>query len=219
MSRKLLIAIFLSISTVVLLIAMPGATKSCPTGGSEMVTRGNICYPANIEKPLLEAYRHFPELKDNKIFFRYAEDFSSSYMQAQPLIGSLLKDKGKREYVIRMKPYLIIAGDSLPLNKVPDKVLTGWLGHEMGHLVDYHQRSSFNLLFLGLRYLLSPNAVIIAEETADHYAIDHGLGAEIIATKEYILKDQDFPQWYQDRIERYYLTADDVREYLQEKDN
>lgn len=172
--------------------------------------KGNIHYPKVIESAVLDAYSHYPELKANTIHFKFVKDFGPSMMQAQPVIGSLIKDKGRREYIIRMKPYLMVEGDSVPIYRIPHQVLVGWLGHELGHVFDYRDRSSINLLWLGIRYSLSKKAVLDAEKAADVFALRHGLTEEILAVKNFILADGRFPNWYQERITKYYLTPDDI---------
>lgn len=199
----------------VLMLAACGTTSK--SSEVSMVETEMLRYPQIVEEPILEAYRHYPELHSNKVSFIIDSEFKGAFMQAQPVIGSLWKPMSNREYKIRMKPHFVLDGDTIPIQDLPHRALVGWFGHELGHLMDYSERNSLNMTWFGLRYLMSEKAVVIAERTADHHALKHGLGKEIIATKEFIMKKGTFPAWYTKKIKKLYLTAEEVRQLAEEE--
>jgi hypothetical protein len=42
-----------------------------------------------------------------------------------------------------------------PGGRVPYNVIVGWLAHELGHVLDYKDRSSINLMWFGVMYYFS----------------------------------------------------------------
>lgn len=174
----------------------------------------NFKYPAQLEKAALEAYQHFPELHNNSVTIRIVDNFNSAFMQAQPVYTSFFQSRKRRDYLIKVRPTFEVDNRNIALSDIPDSVMTGWLGHEMGHLIDYSHRSSFNLLWFGLRYVLSPKAIVAVERQADLFAIQHGMGDYILATKEYILEKGRFPKWYTDKMRKFYLSPEDIRQVI-----
>lgn len=174
----------------------------------------NLSYPASLEAAALKAYRHFPELHNNEVTIRISDNFSSAFMQAQPLFVSFFQSRKGRSYLIKVRPTFEVDDRSIALDNIPDTVMTGWLGHEMGHLIDYSHRSNLNLLWLGFRYLLSKRAIVSVERQADLFAIQHGMGDYILATKEFILEKGRFPKWYTDKMRKFYLSPEDIRQVI-----
>ena len=75
-------------------------------------------------------------------------------MQAQPTWSALLKPKSKRSYVILISEEFKISGEEFKTVDMPTDVLIGWVGHELGHVMDYQERGNLNLVGFGVRYVL-----------------------------------------------------------------
>src|SRR5687768_13529938 len=58
--------------------------------------------PASIEKNVLTALSHFPELVNTRIDFVFKKQIKSSVMQAQPYFSSLLFRRKNRRYRIKI---------------------------------------------------------------------------------------------------------------------
>ncbi|NNE76582.1 MAG: hypothetical protein HKN31_05860, partial [Pricia sp.] len=97
-------------------------------------------------------------------------------------------------------------------------IMIGWLGHELGHVMDFKNRSGANLIGFGLRYLFSKNYIKRAERMADSYAVAHGMEDYILATKEFILTKAGLSQKYVDRIKRLYLSPEEIMDIVKERD-
>ena len=136
-------------------------------------------------------------------------------MQAQPIVGSMFSRKSKRRYVIKVSQYLIIEDDVMKLSEMPENVLIGWIGHELGHIMDYLPRSNFDMLFFGIRYLISRKFMANAERRADIFAIEKGLSPYLIESKNYILEHTSLPESYKEKIRKYYLSPEEVMLYLE----
>jgi hypothetical protein len=92
--------------------------------------------------------------------------------------------------------------------------MIGWIGHELGHIMDYESRTNKGMVAFGYNYLRSGTYVKKVEVIADTYAVNHGLGRYIIATKRFILDNAELPQAYKDKIARLYLSPDDIVEQV-----
>ena len=132
-------------------------------------------------------------------------------MQAQPKVGSLfVHSKENRAYKIKISRNLFLEDNPIPIEQLPDDVLLGWIGHELGHIQDYIERGSMNLLGFGIKYYLSNSFVTKAEIAADSYAVAHGLGEKIIATKNFVLNHDQIPLAYKQKIEALYLSPGEI---------
>ncbi|WP_134090525.1 hypothetical protein [Olivibacter sp. XZL3] len=172
--------------------------------------------PKVMEKSVLKALSFYPELEDVHIRFVFKQNIRRSVMQAQPVPFSLLGKRKNRVYEIQISSLFKLTHSALPIHQLPDSVLIGWIGHELGHIMDYEQRSLIGIIRFGLGYVLSKKFIQHAEKTADTFAVNHQLGDYIIETKRFILDHADIPQAYKDRIARLYLSPDDIVEQVRE---
>ncbi|GAA4271955.1 hypothetical protein U6A24_10625 [Aquimarina gracilis] len=170
----------------------------------------NKIIPEIIINEVGTALSYYPELANTNIEFKMKPSLNKSFMKAQPKLSSFFKSKGKREYIILISQTFDIDGIRLPLSDIPKDILIGWLGHELGHIMDYKNRSNFNLIGFGIRYFFSQNYIREAERLADTYAITHGMEKYILVTKRFILNNGSLPQIYKDRIKRLYLSPDEI---------
>ncbi|MGA8854678.1 MAG: hypothetical protein WB492_10935 [Christiangramia sp.] len=176
----------------------------------------NKIVPDTIWREAYVALSHYPELKDTPIEFRFKKNIKKSFMQAQPKIGGLLKKKGNRSYFIFINQKFKIEDEIFDITTVPSEVLIGWLGHELGHIMDYQDRSAASLVWFGIKYVTSKNYIREAEKTADTFAVNHGLGQEIIATKNFIINHSRLSDNYKDRIQDLYLSPEEIMVLIDE---
>ncbi|UJP64956.1 hypothetical protein [Mongoliitalea daihaiensis] len=176
-----------------------------------IVSYKNITYPQKLEKSILEAFSHFPELEDVKIDFQLIKNIKGAVMQAQPNILSLIVDrKNERRYRIKITETLVFDDYKMPIEQVPQEALVGWIGHELGHVMDYLNRSSLNMIGFGIGYTLSKKRYIEAELVADSYAIAYGLGPQILFHKQYILDHDKFTDTYKNKIRALYMSPETI---------
>lgn len=177
----------------------------------EVVRFKNKTVPKIILDPVLKALSYFPDLDTVDISFEFKEKISGSVMQAQPKIISLfVNGKEERKYRVKITRVLELGDELLPIEEVPFDALVGWIGHELGHVMDYLNRSSTEMMHFGARYFLSKKKVTEAELTADGYAIDCGMGHQILANKIYILNNEGFAEAYRDKIKSLYMSPDQI---------
>lgn len=181
------------------------AVITTPTTDKELKT-----IPIPIESEVRAALHFFPELEDVTIHFEFKEKIKHSTMQAQPLVSSLFKRRKNREYVIKISQKIKIEDEVYYTKDLPRDVMIGWIGHELGHIMDYQNRSNMGMLWFGMRYVLSDNYIVEAERAADIYAVKQGMTEFIIKTKEFILNHAKISEEYKLRIKKYYLSPKEI---------
>ncbi|ERM81484.1 hypothetical protein P872_10210 [Rhodonellum psychrophilum GCM71 = DSM 17998] len=173
--------------------------------------------PLEIREVTLKALSHYPKLKEVGIEFLFNENIRKSVMQAQPKFTSMLGAKENRTYVIKVSRNFSLKGKSTPIQDLPEAVLIGWIGHELGHIMDYLNKSNLAMVYFGIGYLSSKRFVISAERDADTYAVNHGLGDYILATKDFILHQAGMSEKYIQKIKRLYLSPEVIMELMENK--
>ena len=174
--------------------------------------------PEIIEKETLKALSYYPDLKDTKIELRFKKNIKKSTMQARPSFASFFRSRKNRSYLILISETFKISDTTFLTKDIPSDILVGWIGHELGHIMDYQNRDKLNLIWFGIKYLLSDNHIVEAERAADGFAVKHGMEDYILKTKDFILNHAKITPTYKDRIKRYYLSPEEIMEMVKERD-
>lgn len=176
----------------------------------------NKIIPESIYEEVVEALSYFPELYDAPIEFKFKDNIRKSTMQAQPRFTSFFRSKHNRKYIIKISRNIQIDHEEFTVADIPSDVIVGWLGHELGHVMDYRSRTNFGMLIFGVKYLFSSAHIKEVERAADTYAIMHGMGEYILKTKDFILENADISEKYKERIRRLYISPEEVMELINE---
>lgn len=183
-----------------------------------MVAFAQHIIPDVIESEAKIALSYYPELANTPIEFKFKKHIKKSTMQAQPEFLSVFKSKKNRSYKILISEKIKIADTIYYTKDMPSEIMIGWLGHELGHVMDFEQRSGLDLIGFGISYLTSKKYIRGAERRADSYAVTHGMEMYILATKEFILKKAGLTQKYVDRIKNFYLSPEEIMILVEERD-
>jgi hypothetical protein len=175
--------------------------------------------PEAIKEEAGIALSFYPQLAEVPIEFKFKKNIRKSTMLAQPHFWSLFRPKGKRKYMVLIGEKIQISDREFATADIPKDILIGWLGHELGHIMDYCNRSSFNLFWFGLKYTLSDRYLMTAERAADSFAVDHGMESYILKTKDFILNNADISENYKKKISKYYLSPKEIMVLIEEREN
>ncbi len=170
--------------------------------------------PPSIQAQAEEALYHYPDLWDTPIEFKFNDMVRKNFMQAQPTWKSIFRSRDKRSYIILISKEFKVEDEVFTIDEIPDNVLVGWLGHELGHVMDYRSRSGFNMIWFGLKYLYSPRHIQEVERAADDYAVRHGMGQYILKTKEFILNHTSLSENYKNHMRKFYLSPEEILELI-----
>lgn len=174
----------------------------------------NKTIPSSIYEEAKKAISHYPDLAEVDIEIKFTNKTRKSFMQAQPKFSSLLRNRENREYYIFINDAFTVEGESFNVEELPSEVLIGWIGHELGHIMDYLERGKLEMIWFGVKYLYIPKFVIKAERDADTYAVEHGLGEYLIKTKDFILDNASLSNKYKSNIERFYLSPEEIMQMV-----
>ncbi len=173
--------------------------------------------PESISKEIKKALEFYPDLRDTHIEFRFKKNIKKSTMQARPTFGSFFRARKNRRYVILISEKFKISDKEFLTKHIPSDILIGWIGHELGHVMDYSNRSKLNLIWFGVKYLLSDSHIVEAERAADTYAIRHNMENYILKTKDFILNNADIHDAYKLRIKKYYLSPEEIMDLIEKR--
>ena len=205
-----------SIIIIMMMFTWCNAQQKSNMHQKDSLEYSNKIVPDNIWRETYVALSHYPELKDTPIEFKFKKNIKKSFMQAQPKLSGFFKNRKNRSYVIYINEKFKIEDETFSVKDVPSEVLIGWLGHELGHVMDYRDRSAMDMLWFGIRYITSNNYIREAERAADTYAVNHGLGQNIIATKDFILNHSKLSESYKSRIQDLYLSQEEIMVLIDE---
>ena len=176
----------------------------------EIVSLENKTIPQEVYDEAKTALSYYPELEGVEIEFKFKDKIKKSFMQAQPEFSNLFKGKNDRSYYVFISRKVHIEEEDFSIEDIPSDVIIGWLGHELGHIMDYRKKSAFGLIIFGMRYVTSKNYIREAERVADTYAVNKGMGEYILKTKNFILNHSQLSEEYKNRIQRLYLSPEEI---------
>ncbi len=174
--------------------------------------------PSIIKEKVEIALGYYPQLKDIHIEFKIKKNIKKSTMQARPTFDSFFKSKKDRKFLILISKKFKISDKEFSTLDIPDDIFIGWIGHELGHIMDYQNRSKLNLIWFGLKYLFSENHIVEAERAADGFAVKHKMEDYILKTKNFILNHAEIPDVYKNRMKRYYLSPEEIMVLVEDRD-
>lgn len=166
-----------------------------------------------LEKEIKEAAKHYPELADYVILFRFSKINRQSFMLAQPRLRSLIFPKRKRQFEILINKKKFVDNAMFEDGRIPSEIIIGWIGHELGHIKDYINRSSLNLMWFGLKYSTDKKFLMKAEVDADRNAVHAGLIEYLVTSKKFGRNPKYFAQSYIDKLNSLYPSVSDVEEW------
>ncbi|QNM85799.1 hypothetical protein H9W90_01380 [Polaribacter pectinis] len=173
--------------------------------------------PDSIKTEVETALNYYPQLKNIHIEFKFKKNIKKSTMQARPTFDSFFKSNKNRKFLILISEKFKISDREFSTRDIPTDIFIGWIGHELGHIMDYQDRSKLNLIWFGLKYLFSDNHIVEAERAADSFAVKHKMEHYILKTKNFILDHADISENYKNRIKRYYLSPEEIMVLVEER--
>jgi hypothetical protein len=168
---------------------------------------GNKSFLNEFELQSLIALSYYPELKNIKVSFEYADIRTT--MSVRPKIFSTLT--ANRHYLVFIDTNA--HNNGILLKDVPFNGQVGIIGHELAHIVNYEKRSSVSLMGLGIVYAIH-NHHAHYERSIDKLAISKGLGWQLLAWADYALNKSTASLRYKAFKEANYLTPSEIEKQL-----
>ncbi len=169
-----------------------------------------ITRPDQLKNEIHKAVSFFPKLENTILHFHLTDRMRSITMKAQPSFISLFKKRNKRTYHIYISKTFKNASKEISISDLPSDVLIGWLGHELGHIMDYEQMTNWQLMKFGFNYLVFDEHYNESEHTADFYAVRYGMEQYLIKKRKFILEQPEIFDTYKKKFKDHYLSPDDI---------
>lgn len=167
--------------------------------------------PYSFEEEVIDVLKHYPELKDTYIEFKYKR-LPDAIMQTQPTLFSLIfRKKNHRRYKIYIN---ILPSIDAPLEDFPKNVIKGILAHEFAHICYYLQRSNLGLIVDFLRYPVNCPFKKEFERNTDIIAIQHGLGKYLKEAWQYTGFDAPLSDVMKAKKRFYYLSPLEIEKQM-----
>ncbi|MBZ5858310.1 hypothetical protein [Flavihumibacter profundi] len=166
----------------------------------------NKIIPPVLETECLTALQFYPELKTVNIEFRFGK--ASTTMSSRPTLSSLLKNRNKRLYIVTINQ----DGASklgLKWNELSFNQTVGWIGHELGHILHYTQKTNGGILWMGYKYSFARYKRKM-ERFTDQLAIGHNLGFALYDGTEYTLNCSNAKKSYKNNAKIFYLKPNEI---------
>jgi hypothetical protein len=170
--------------------------------------------PKSIREEAEKALYYYPKLHNTSIELKFNDMVRKNFMQAQPKWKSLFSSRKKRSYIILISKKFKVENQFFTIDEIPKDVLIGWLGHELGHVMDYRSRSTLGMIVFGIKYLYSHAHIQEVERAADDYAVRHGMGKYILKTKDFILNHTSLSEKYKQHMRKFYLSPEEILELI-----
>lgn len=141
----------------------------------------------------LVALSYYPELKNTSIRFIYKPAFST--LTTKPNFPSLLLSGERRTFTIIISDSSMQKIEPVILPKMDFDAQVGIIGHELGHVADFKQRSLLSLIGSGIGHLFSVRYIDRFEFRTDSICIAHGLGYQLLAWSNFIRTTMHTANW------------------------
>lgn len=152
----------------------------------------NKTIPESIRASVLTALSYYPELRDSRVVFRLKK--RKTPLTSRPRISSIFRKKKNRTYVITISIKSNERLEPILFQNLPYNAQIGVIGHELGHIVEYNSKHSFQILGLSFK-ILNPKFVNSFEFNTDRVAIEHGLGYQLKDWSVFVRKALKITEW------------------------
>lgn len=155
-----------------------------------------------------EVYINYPELHDYTINIDLGF-IKASTMYARPVFKLETIWNGFQTYRLKVAHH-VRDSEHLKVEDLKTSVLKGWIAHEMGHLVDYLDKSIVEMAVYGFRYIWSKEFAREVEHRADEIAVHHGFYQNIKATKQFLFYHKDIHPSYSEKMKSTYMSLENL---------
>ncbi|WP_435624894.1 hypothetical protein [Flagellimonas sp.] len=178
-------------------------------------------FPEEIRPQVLTALSYYPQLRDTRITFRFRK--RKTPLTSRPRILHVFLPKKWRAYVITISTETTESFTPILFSKLPYDAQIGVLGHEIAHIVDYRDQTSFQLISLGFK-LGNPSFTDEFEFKTDERAISFGLGFQLLHWSSFVRKSLGIVEWKgasqaletgnAPKVSQRYMNPETIKDYM-----
>jgi hypothetical protein len=170
----------------------------------------NKTFVPEYELQCLVALSYYPELSGTRIVFKKKRIITT--MASRPPFKVIFQPDKTRTYNICISTKKNLKGALLTDVVFNEQI--GVIGHELGHITDYINKSKWQLAKTFFGYLFFHKFKKKIEAGADMATINHGLGWQLYYFGDFIQNRSKVRNKYKKHKSRFYLSAGDILELL-----
>ncbi|RYD79470.1 MAG: hypothetical protein EOP53_09605 [Sphingobacteriales bacterium] len=166
--------------------------------------------PRGYELQALVALSYYPELANVAIEFVFKE--TDLTLSAKPTPATVFFPAKSRKYQVIISKKARSSKVPVMYKSLDFNMQVGVIGHELGHIADYLQKTSLTVIKDSLMYGISSFKRKM-EKGTDKIAIKHGFAYQLLAYAKLVEKlKKEFPQekYYADYT-KYYMSAAEIQ--------
>lgn len=168
----------------------------------------NLNVPPELKESATIAFGFYPELKNVNIEIVYAD--IKTTMATRPVIFSMFSKHRKYKIFVDTT---VENNFGILVAEVPLNAKIGLFGHEFAHILDYENKSNFEILKIGKTYVTKGD-IRSFEIYIDHLTIEKGLGFYLHAWAEYVLTQSSASESYKAYKRKNYLSPEEIQAIL-----
>jgi hypothetical protein len=158
------------------------------------------------EKASLIALSFYPELKNTRVTFMYADEVSSG--KCTIAFSTVFNNRNYLIYINNNKKKT-----GMLLSEAPFNAQVGIIAHELSHVVDFKKKNVFQLIGWAISYLIR-NKRIEIERNTDILTIKHGAGTQLYEWSQFLLNNPNISNDYKKARNTYYLQPNEILELI-----
>ncbi len=160
----------------------------------------------NAEILIQQILHFFPEISKDSVVLKYKSIRTS--MACKPVLKEIFNKKRKYEIIINNDPKDV----EIPFDKIPFQAKIGIIAHELGHVLDYQNKSLFQLIKTGLLYIIRNQEKY--EKSIDYLTIKKGFGWQVLAWSDYAFNHSNASASYLEFKDTYYFNPKEIEAIL-----
>jgi hypothetical protein len=169
----------------------------------------NKTIPERYELQILIAISPYPELKE--IAIEFVPSAQWSIMASSVRWRDIFRDQSKRRYIIFINDKK--DENAMVLEQVSFNQLIGLIGHELGHILTFSQRSYMGMITFNIANNFGGYRKN-SERGTDQIAIEHDLGWALYDMTWFVLTNPAEPEDFKKRKKKFYLSPDEIKRLI-----
>ena len=168
-----------------------------------------LIIPNNLKEAAYIAIHYFPELKNVDIEVIYAN--TKTTMETRPVLNTLFSKRRKYKIFVDTT---VENNFGILVSEVPLDAKIGLFGHEFAHILDYENKSFFELMKIGRTYLTKGD-IRSYETFIDQLTIQRCLGLYLKAWSDFVLNHSNASEEYKNYKRKNYLTPEEIQKSIE----
>lgn len=177
-------------------------------GQEKLPSFDKLIIPINLKEAAYIAIQYFPELKNVDIEVIYAN--TKTTMETRPVINTLFSKRRKYKIFVDTT---VENNFGILVSEVPLDAKIGLFGHEFAHILDYENKSFFELMKIGRTYLTKGD-IRSYETFIDQLTIQRCLGLYLKAWSDFVLNHSNASEEYKNYKRKNYLTPEEIQKSI-----